>query len=79
MTNPSPENKKFITNEEFRRDAIVLACLSLFLEVFGHISISLLSALGYYVYTMNKNYLVIIFIFAESGDMARKHIGMRFG
>ena len=47
--------------------------------MFGHISISLLSALGYYVYTCNKTYILIIFILAESGDLARKHIGMRFG
>ena len=56
-----------------------MACLSLFLEIFGHISISLVSALGYYVYTCNKAYIVFIFILAESGDLARKHIGMRFG
>jgi len=53
--------------------------LSLFLEIFGHISISLVSALGYYVYTCNKSYIILIFILAESGDLARKHIGMRFG
>lgn len=51
----------------------------MFLEVFGHILISLLSGIGYFVYTAQKNLLVIVFIFTIFSDFCRKYIGMKIG
>jgi CDP-diglyceride synthetase len=51
----------------------------LFLEVFGHIYISLLSALGYKIYTMHENYMIMLFVFTFVSDQARKNIGMAYG
>ena len=66
---------------DFHRDALVLSCLSLFLEVFGHIFISLISGLGYMLYLMNKHYMLLIILTTLLSDVARKltspYIGSR--
>ena len=59
MTHEHP-NEKVFADAEFSLEALVLSCLSLFLEVFGHIFISLISGLGYGIYIMQKNYILII-------------------
>ena len=46
------EHEKVFNDPEFSLEALVLSCLSLFLELFGHIFISLLSGLGYGLYIM---------------------------
>tara|TARA_B110000305_G_C19354630_1_gene596089 strand:+ start:502 stop:1008 length:507 start_codon:yes stop_codon:yes gene_type:complete len=79
MYYPKKEYAKQVSDPEFERDALVLSCLSLFLEVFGHILISLLSGIGYFVYTAQKNLLVIVFIFTIFSDFCRKYIGMKIG
>ena len=79
MWYPTEEYAKLVSEPDFQRDALILSCLSLFLEVFGHICISLLSALGYYVYTMRRQYILIILILSASADFARQQIGVRFG
>lgn len=45
-------NEKVFQDPEFSLEALVLSCLSLFLEVFGHIFISLITGLGYGIYIM---------------------------
>jgi CDP-diglyceride synthetase len=57
---------------EFHRDALVLSCLSLFLEVFGHIFISLITGLGYAIYIMNKQYMLLIIVTTVVADSACK-------
>ena len=54
------EYEKIFNDPEFSLEALVLSCLSLFLELFGHIFISLLSGLGYGLYIMQRNYVLII-------------------
>ena len=54
-----PKEKEF-SQPEFSLEALVISCFSLFLEVFGHIFISLISGLGYGIYIMQKNYILII-------------------
>ena len=56
-----------------------MSCLSLFLEVFGHLFISLTSGVGYFIYTMKSQYIIIVFILSMSADFGRIHIGMRYG
>ena len=56
-----------------------MSCLSLFLEVFGHLFISLTSGVGYFIYTMKSQYIIIVIILSMSADFGRVHIGMRFG
>ena len=59
---------------EFQRDALVLSCLSLFLEVFGHIFISLISGLGYVVYTMQKRFMLLIIGLVLACDASRNFV-----
>jgi CDP-diglyceride synthetase len=56
-----------------------MSCLSLFLEVFGHLFIYLPSGVGYLIYTMKSQYIIIVFILSLTADFGRKQIGMRFG
>ena len=56
-----------------------MSCLSLFLEVFGQVFISLPSGVGYLIYTMKSQYIIIVFILTLAADFGRKQIGMRFG
>ena len=49
------------------------------MEVFGHLFISLTSGVGYFIYTMKSQYIIIIFIMSTAADFGRIHIGMRFG
>ena len=66
-------------SESIQRDAVIMSCLSLFLEVFGHLFISLPSAFGYFIYTNQNQYLMIVFILSMCADFGRHEIGMRFG
>jgi CDP-diglyceride synthetase len=65
--------------ENVQRDAIIMSCLSLFLEVFGHVFISLPSVVGYFVYIIQKQYIVIVLILSICADFGREQIGMRLG
>jgi len=56
-----------------------MSCLSLFLEVFGHLFISLTSGVGYFIYTMKSQYIIVVFILSMSADFGRVYIGMKFG
>jgi CDP-diglyceride synthetase len=56
-----------------------MSCLSLFLEVFGHLFISLPSAAGYVMYTCQNKYIVIVLILSVAADFGRQEIGVRFG
>ena len=67
--------KLILEDNNFKRDAIVLSCLSLYLEVFGHILISLISILGYYIYMAQKKYLVYLVVFTMVSNYARENLG----
>ena len=71
MTKPSKEHVKMVGDSEFQRDALVLSCLSLFLEVFGHIFISLVSGLGYATYTMNRKFMLLIIVLCTVTHLTR--------
>jgi hypothetical protein len=60
------------------RDAIIMSCLSLFLEVFGHVFISLPSAVGFLVYTMNKKFIILVFILSFVTNIGR-NFGNKIG
>lgn len=79
MTYPRKENEALVAEKNVQRDALIMSCLSLFLEVFGHLFISLTSGVGYFIYTMKSQYIIIVFILSMSADFGRVHIGMRFG
>ena len=51
-----------------------MSCLSLFLEVFGHIFISMISGLGYVVYTMQKKYMLVIIGLVLVSDIVRDKV-----
>ena len=57
---PEKQYQAIFNDPEFSLEALVLSCLSLFLELFGHIFISLLTSLGYGLYIMQRNYVLII-------------------
>ena len=65
--------------QNIQRDALIMSCLSLFLEVFGHVFISLPSGVGYFMYTMESQYIIIVLLLSISADFGRSQIGMRFG
>ena len=57
---PDKQYQAIFNDPELSLEALVLSCLSLFLELFGHIFISLLTSLGYGLYIMQRNYVLII-------------------
>lgn len=71
MMNQSPSLAKIVALEEFQRDALVISCLSLFLELFGHILISVLSGMGYYIYVMNQKYIMMIVVICMVSEFSR--------
>ena len=50
----------------------MLSCLSLFLEIFGHIFISLITGIGYGVYVMNYKYMLLIIVISVVSETVRK-------
>lgn len=71
MMNQSPSLAKIVAMNEFQRDALVISCLSLFLEVFGHILISFLSGSGYYIYVMNPKYIMMLVVICSVSGYSR--------
>uniref|UniRef100_A0A7S3IPZ3 Uncharacterized protein n=1 Tax=Strombidium inclinatum TaxID=197538 RepID=A0A7S3IPZ3_9SPIT len=79
MMYPTKEYARFVSNPDFTRDALILTCLSLFLELFGHALISLLSSMGYFIYIGKKELLAMTIFFSLTSDLGRRFIGMKIG
>lgn len=60
MMNQSPGLAKIVALNEFQQEALVISCISLLMEVFGHVFISLLSGMGYFIYVMNPKYVLFV-------------------
>merc|ERR1712086_1222370 len=71
---PQKEHEKVFQDPDFSLEALVLCCLSLFLEVFGQIFISLISGLGYGIYIMQKNYILIIVLLGWVSNFTRTRV-----
>jgi len=70
---------KQIEEEEFVRQALILTCLSMLLEVFGHVFISLATTMGYLLYYLNKQYLLIAIFVTQFSDVGGYMFGKLFG
>lgn len=79
IMNPNEEFHAYLMDSGMQRDALVVSCLSLFLELFGHIFIQILSCMSYYTYVMQPTLLQLAMLFTLASDVGRKEIGMRFG
>ena len=76
---PQKQYQAIFTDPEFSLEALVLSCLSLFLELFGHIFISLLSSLGYGLYIMQRNYVLIILGLGFVASRTCQYVSKYFG
>lgn len=79
INNPEPSFQKYLADPNVQRDALVVSCLSLFLELFGHIFIQILSCVMYITYVIEPRLLELAIVFTLASDIGRKEIGMRFG
>jgi CDP-diglyceride synthetase len=59
----------------FIRQAMVITCVSLLLEIFGHLYISLITSLGYIFYCTKPQYISLLMCLSWQADNG----GLMFG
>ena len=79
MSFPTKKYAKHVSNPNFVRDGLILTCLSLFLELFGHMIISMISGFGYFLYIGRKEIILMTLLFCIISDLGRRFIGMKIG
>lgn len=72
MMNQSPNLAKIVALNEFQQEALVVSCISLLIEVFGHVFISLLSCMGYFIYVMNPKYILFVIMICAIFEVTRQ-------
>jgi len=79
MKYPTKQYARHVSNPNFVRDGLILSCLSLFLELFGHLLVSIMTGIGYFIYIGRKELILTTIFFCLVAEYSRRFIGMRFG
>lgn len=79
MNNPTEDIQAVFKQNDFQRDALILTCISLFLEIFCQIFLSLGSSLSYLIYIMQSKFILILVILSSMAEFTKQMTGNCFG
>jgi phosphatidate cytidylyltransferase len=68
-----------LDDRDFINKALIITCLSMLLEVFGHVFISVSTSFGYLLYFLNSHFVLLSLYFAQWSDVAGLIFGSIFG
>lgn len=71
--------KDFIEDRTYINQALILACVSLFVEFYIHVVVSLCFGTGYLIYFLNPKFLLVFMWSAQMSDVGGIFFGKFFG
>ena len=68
-----------MNNGDFINQALIVTCLSILLEVFGHVFISVAATFGYFIYSVEPKFIIFAIMMSGWSDTGGLMFGMVFG
>ena len=71
--------ENILDDQDFQNHCLILTCLSLLLEIFGHVFISLATTTAYLLYFLEPKFMVLVCHLAQWSDVGGLMFGKLFG